>query len=146
MHLKEFNNLFLKTLTEILTKENNKEAILLSGFNIYFIKSNSNANASEFLDVIYSSNRLPHITSPTQLTSTSYILTDNITSNININTSGIIINKISEYLGCFLIIPNCFYPYNSKKGIFQMNSINFKEHKFLSDLKKIDCRCFVTWL
>ena len=136
MHLKKFNNLFLKTLTEILTKENNKEAILLTGFNIYFIKSNSNANAPEFLDVIYSRNRLPHITPPTQLTSTSHILTDSITSNININTLGNIINKISDHFGCFLIIPNCSYSYNSKKGIFQMSSINFKEQKFLSNLKK----------
>ena len=65
MHLKEFNNLFLKSLTERLTKENNKEVILLGDFNTDLIKSNSNANASEFLDLIYCSNLLPHITSPT---------------------------------------------------------------------------------
>ena len=40
MHLKEFNNLFLKSLTERLTKENNKEVILLGDFNIDLIKSN----------------------------------------------------------------------------------------------------------
>ena len=69
MHPKEFNDLLLKSLTERLTKENNKEVILLGDFNIDLIKSNSNANTSELLDVIYSSNFLPHITSPTQLTS-----------------------------------------------------------------------------
>ena len=65
MHPKEFIDLFLKSLTERLTKENNKEVILLGDFNTDLIKSNSNANASEFLDLIYCSNLLPHITSPT---------------------------------------------------------------------------------
>ena len=65
MHPKEFNDLFLKSLTERLTKENNKEVVLLGDFNIDLIKLNSNANASEFIDIIYSSNLLPHITSPT---------------------------------------------------------------------------------
>ena len=52
MHPKEFNDLFLKSLTKRLTKENKKEVILLGDFNIYLIKSNSNANASEFFDII----------------------------------------------------------------------------------------------
>ena len=64
MHPKEFNDLFLKSLTERLTKENNKEVILIGDFNIDLIKSNSNANASEFLDVICSSNHLLFITLP----------------------------------------------------------------------------------
>ena len=65
MHSKEFNDLFLKSLTERLTKENTKKyIILLADFNIDLIKSNSNANASESLDVIYSGNLLPHITLP----------------------------------------------------------------------------------
>ena len=107
MHLKEFNDLFLKSLTERLTKENNKEVILMGDFNIDLIKSNSNANASEFLDVIYSSNLLPHITSPTRLTSRSHTLIDNIFSNINEEcTSDNIINTISDHLGQFLITPN----------------------------------------
>ena len=121
------------------TYQYKKEVILLGDFNIDLIKSNSNANASEFLDVIYSSNLLPHITSPTQLTSRSHTLIDNIFSNINEEcTSGNIINTISDHLGQFLIIPNCSYSYNSKKEIFQRNFKNFKEQNFLSDLKKID--------
>ena len=46
MHPKEFNDLFLKSLTERLTKQNNKEVILLDDFNNDLIKSNWNANAS----------------------------------------------------------------------------------------------------
>ena len=72
----------------------------MGDFNIDLIKSNSNANASEFLDVIYSSNLLPHITSPTRLTSRSHNLIDNIFSNINEEcTSGNIINTILDHLG-----------------------------------------------
>ena len=52
MHPKEFNDLFLKYQTKKLTKENKKEVILMGDFNSNLIKSNSNANASEFLDVI----------------------------------------------------------------------------------------------
>ena len=119
MYPKEFNDLFLKSLRERLTKENNKEVILLGDFNIDLIKSNLNANASEFFDVIYTSNLLPHITSPTRLTSRSQTLIDNIFSNINGEcTSGNIINTISDHLGQFLVIPNCSYSYNSKKEIF----------------------------
>ena len=54
----EFNDLFLKSLTERLTNENDKEVILLGVFNNDLIKSNSNANASEFFDIIYSRNLL----------------------------------------------------------------------------------------
>ena len=46
MYPKEFNDLFLKSLTERLTKEN-KEVVLLGDFNLF--KSNSNANAPMFL-------------------------------------------------------------------------------------------------
>ena len=100
MHPKEFNHLTERLLTERLTKENNKEVILRGDFNIDFIMSNSKANASEFLDVIYSSNLLPHITSPTQFTSRSHTLIDNIFSNINEEcTSGNIINTILDHLG-----------------------------------------------
>ena len=139
MHRKEFNDLFLKSLTKrLIYQKKKKEVILLGDFNIDLIKSNSNANASEFLDVIYSSNLLPHITSPTQLTSRSHTLIDNIFSNINEEcTSGNIINTISDHLGQFLIIPNCSYSYNSKKEIFQRNFKDFKDQNFLSDLKKL---------
>ena len=126
MHHKEFNDLFLKSLTERPTRENNKEIILMGDFNIDLVKSNSNANASKFLDVIYSSNLLPHITSLTRLTSRS--LMDNIFSNINEEcTSGNIISTISDHLGQFLIIPNHSYSNNSRKEIFQSNFKNFKE-------------------
>ena len=132
MHPKEFNDLFLKSLTQRLTKENNKEVTLLGDFNIDLFKSNSNANLSEFIDVIYSSNLLPFITSTTRLTSRSHTLIDNITSNINEEfTSGNIINTVSDHFGQFLIILELFiYLCNYKKEIFQRNFKNFKKKTF----------------
>ena len=69
MHSQEFNSLFLKSFTNKLSKESKKEIILLGDFNMDLIKTNTNNNGSEFLDIIYSSYLIPHITSPTRLTS-----------------------------------------------------------------------------
>ena len=116
MHPKEFNNLFLKSLTNKLNKENNKEIILLGDFNIDLIKTNSNNNAPEFLDIIYSSYLIPHITSPTRLTGRSHTLIDNIMSNVITEDaiSGNIINTIPDHLGQFLILPYHSITSNSK--------------------------------
>ena len=107
MHPQEFNSLFLKSLTNKLSKESNKEIILLGDFNIDLIKTNTNNNASEFLDRIYSSYLIPHITSLTRLTSSSHTLIDNMISNVIIEDtiSGNIMNTISDHLGQFLILP-----------------------------------------
>ena len=130
MHPKEFNNLFSKCLTERLIKEYNKKVILLGDFIIVLIKSNSNANASEFLDVIYPRNPFAHITSSTRLTSRSHTLIENIISNINEErTSGNTMNTISDHLAQFPITPNCCYSYNSKIEIFQSSVKNFKENQ-----------------
>ena len=107
MHPQEFNSLFLKSLTNKLSKESNKKIIILGDFNIDLIKTNTNNNASEFLDRIYSSYLIPHITSPTRLTSSSHTLIDNMISNVIIEDtiSGNIMNTISDHLGQFLILP-----------------------------------------
>ena len=111
MHQKEFNNFFLKSLTNKLNKESNKEILLLDDFNIDLIKTNSINNASEFLDIIYSSYLIPYITSPTGLTSRSHSLIDNIISNVITEDaiSGNIINTISDHLGQFLILPYYYH-------------------------------------
>ena len=128
MHSKGFHDLFLKSSTERLTKENSKEIILLGDFKTDLAKSTSNANASEFLDVIYSNNLLSHITSPNRLRSRSHTIIDNIISNINEEcTSGYIrsFRSISYYSKLFLLM-------HLQKSDFK----NFKEQNFISDLKK----------
>ena len=131
MHPQEFNSLFLKSLTNKLSKESNKKIIILGDFNIDLIKTNTNNNASEFLDIIYSSYLIPHITSPTRLTSRSHTLIDNTISNVitEDTISGNIINKISDHLGQFLILPYHSITSNSKQEILHRNFKNFSKKK-----------------
>ena len=48
MHRSEFNDEYLKPLSEKLISEN-KEVILIGDFNIDLLKSDSNKNVSDFL-------------------------------------------------------------------------------------------------
>ena len=96
MYSKEFDDLLLKPLTEQLTKEDNRDEILLGDFNIDLMQKNSKANALEFLDIICSGKYVPHSTSPSRLTSRNHAFIDNIYSNINEECiSGNVINAIS---------------------------------------------------
>ena len=67
-----------------------------------------NQNVSDFLDIIYSTNLVPNITSPTRLTSQSQTLIDNIFSSI-INDDCVadnLISPISDHHEKILILPN----------------------------------------
>ena len=132
MHQKEFNNLFLKSLSDKLNKTNNKEIMLTDvDFNIDLIKTNSNNNnASEFFDIIYSSYLIPHITSSvTRLTSRSHTLIDNIMNNVVLEDAilGNFVNTISDHLGKFLIKPYQSIISNSKPEFFQRNLSKFQQ-------------------
>ena len=70
MQQSEFNDEYLKPLSEKLISEN-KEVILLGDFNIDLLKCDLNKNVSDFLDIMYSTNLRPNITSPTRLISRS---------------------------------------------------------------------------
>ena len=130
MNPQEFNSLSLKSLTNKLSKESNKEIILLGDFNIDFIKTNTNNNASEFLDIIYSSYLIPHITCSTRLTNRIHTLIDNIISNvITEDTISRNINTMSDHLGQFLILPYHSITSNSKQEILQRNFKNFSKKK-----------------
>ena len=81
MQHNEFNDEYLKPLPEKLIGEN-KEYILLGDFSIDLLKCDSNKNVSDFLDIIYSTNLLPNITSFTRLSSRSQISIDNILNSV----------------------------------------------------------------
>ena len=70
MQQSEFNDEYLKPLSEKSISEN-KEVILLGDFNIDLLKYDLNKNVSDFLDIMYSTNLRPSITSPTRLISRS---------------------------------------------------------------------------
>ena len=77
MEVNQFNSLFLNTITEKLLAEKNKEIVLLGDLSINLLKY-ENHKAADFLDQIYSTSLVPHITSPTRITSFSRTLIDNI--------------------------------------------------------------------
>ena len=81
MQQSEFNDEHLKPLSEKLICEN-KEVMLLGDFNIDLLKCDSNKNVSDFLNIVYSTNPLPNITSPTRLTSQNQTFLDNIFSSV----------------------------------------------------------------
>ena len=112
MQHSEFNDKYLKPLSEKLISEN-KEVILLGDFNI--------ENVSDFLDIIYSTNLVPNLNSPTRLTIQSQTLIDNIFSSI-INDeciAGNLISPISDHHQQFLIITSYTITQNSKKDLYK---------------------------
>ena len=134
-----FNDEYLKLLSEKLISEN-KEVMLLGDFNIDLLKCDSNKNVSDFFDIIYSTNLVPNITSPTRLTSQRQILIDNIFSSI-INDdciAGNLISPISDNHAQFLIIPNCTITQNSKKDLYKRNFKHFSSKRFIADLLKVN--------
>ena len=78
MEVNQFNSLFLNTITEKLLAEKNKEIVLLGDLSINLLKYEKDHNSADFLDQIYSTSLVPHITSPTRITSFSRTLIDNI--------------------------------------------------------------------
>ena len=137
MQHSEFNDEYLKPLSEKLISEN-KEVILLGDFNIDLLKCDSNKNVSDFLDIIYSTNLIPNITSHTRLTCGSQTLIDNIFSSI-INDNcivGNLISPISEQHAQFLIIANYTVTQNSKKDLYKQKFKHFSSKKFIMDFGK----------
>ena len=118
----EFNDEYLKPLSEKLISEN-KEVILLGDFNIDLLKCDSNKNVSDFLDIIYSTNLVPNITSPTRSTTLGQTLIDNIFSSFISDDciAGNLISRISDHHAQFLIIPNYTITQNSKKDLYKQN-------------------------
>ena len=135
MQHSEFDDEYLKPLSEKLISENK---VILLDFNIDLLcdQCDSNKNVSDFLDMRYSTNLVPNITSPTRLLSWSQTLIDNIFSSI-INDdciAGNLISPISDHHAQFLIIPNYTKTQNSKKDFYKPNFKHFSSKKFIMDL------------
>ena len=139
MQQSEFNDEYLKLLSEKLISEN-KEVILLGDFNIDLLKCDSNKNVSDFLDIIYSTNLLPKITSSTRLTSRNQTFIDNIFRSV-INDdciAGNLISPISDHHAQFLVTPNYTITQNSRKDIYKQTFKHFSSKKFITDLEKVN--------
>ena len=86
MHLDEFNDNYLNTLLDKISKEN-KSVFLLGDFNADLLKYDKHAPTNQFLDSLSSHMFLPHIVQPIRVRTASKTLIDNIFSNIHTPSS-----------------------------------------------------------
>ena len=140
MEVNEFNSLFLNTLSENLFSEKNKKIVLLGDFNIDRLKYEKDHNATYFLDQMYSTSLVPHITSPTQINSRSRTQIDNIFStDISENViSENIVTSISNDLAQFLFLPIDQFKTNNNKNIFRRNLKSFNQQIFLENIQNLN--------
>ena len=124
MEVNEFNSLFLNTLSEKLLSEKNKEIVLLGDFNIDLLYEKDHY-AADFLDQMYSASLVPHLTSPTRITSHSRALIDNIFSADTSDNAmfGNIPRSVSD-----LFLPVDQFKMNNDKNIYQHNFEIFNQH------------------
>ena len=107
MDLDEFNDNYLNTLLDKISKEN-KSVFLLGDFNVDLLKYDKHAPTNEFLHSLSSHMFLPHIVQPIRISNTSKTLIDNIFSNIHTPSSalGNTTSSISDHLPQLLIVPD----------------------------------------
>ena len=100
----EFVDIHIQELLQKMSKED-KTIVLLGDFNIDLLKYDTNKDSTAFLDLMYTNFLLPYVTTPTQVTSHSETLIDNIFSNKIVDDliSGNIITTISDHYGQFLL-------------------------------------------
>ena len=140
MDIKEFNEDYLDHLMEKLAKEK-KDIYLTGDFNIDLMKTEEVSSISDFLDTLTSNMFVPHIISPTRITSTSSTLIDNIFSNsLNFmdGISGNLTISISDHLAQFLIIPKKHPKTPKKQNLYKRDTKNFDREKFILDLQAIE--------
>ena len=138
MDTREFNNIYLSPLLEKISFEK-KPTILMGDFNINLLNHATDADSSDFLDLMTSNSFAPCITRPTRVTSRSRTLIDNIFINsIHDNlTSGNLTTSISDHLPQFVLLPCTSEPL-PKKAIYRRNFKNFDSQNFILDLLGID--------
>ena len=107
--------------------------------NIDLLKCDASENVADFLDIVYSTNLHPNITSPTRLTSRSHTLIHkNFSRVINDDCiAGNLVSPISDHHVKFLIIPNYTTTQNSKNDFYKQNFRHFCFKNFITDLQKV---------
>ena len=140
MKYHKFNNDFMSTLFDKLTKEN-KPSVISGDFNLNLIKYTQNRGVNQFLENILSNNFIPHITLPTRVTEKSATLIDNIfTNNYEHNcVSGNITTYISGHLPQFLSIEDLKQTPNKEIPTIRFRDYkNFNDDAFKAELSELD--------
>ena len=134
-----FNFDYLQPLIDKLSIEN-KNIILLGGFNVDLLHYESNNSTREFLDLMFSASLTLQITIPTRSTVRSRTLIDNIfTNSVEENsTSGNLECCISDHLAQFLIFPNQRVLQQNNHTKYKRSYKNLDNSKFKNELQNID--------
>ena len=131
MEENEFHSLFLNTLSKSWFQRKTKK---------FYLKYEKYHNETDFLDQMYPTSLVTHVTSPTRITSHSRTLIDNIfLMGISKNAmSGNIVTSISDPLSQFLFLPNDQFKTNDDKNIYQRNFKSFNQQIFLEDIQTLN--------
>ena len=139
MEINEFHRLFLNTLRKNLLLEKNKEIVLLCDLNIDLLKYEKDHNAVDFLDQMYSTSLVRHITSPTWINSCSRTLIEIFSTDISENPiSENILTSISDHLVQFLFLPIDQFKTNDNKNICQRNFKSFNQQISHEDIQNLN--------
>ena len=105
-HIRYFINEFSTVILSI--EKSNINNNLAGDYNLNLLKINEMAICSEFFDLLTAHSLFPQITLPTGLSRSNGSLIDNIfckfQSSTSTATSGILINKLSDHLPCFILL------------------------------------------
>ena len=138
---KSFNEIYLQSLLENLSKENKKNILIAGDFNMNLLNADSDNDVYEYLETMTSNFLLPSISLPTRIQGNSETLIDNIFSN-SINPdiiSGNLNIGISDHLPSFIMVPNSNQNHLPKKhNIFTRDTKNLNPESLLGDFTNIN--------
>ena len=134
-------NTFINDINAIFCEINSQNSIklLLGDFNIDLLKINQKSFIKDFLDNIFTLGLCPSITLPTRLTDTSATLIDNVFSNINFQSSGLLVSNLSDHFPYFYTIQTSHtVKNNAKKYIYYRKEDDNHIQKIYNDLESLD--------
>ena len=137
-HPKQKLSEFCKRFESTIEKMNSRKLMYYIGgdFNADLLKSNSDINIKDFMNLTYSLGCIPLITHPTRITSTSSTLLDHVYTNnvVGEHKSFILVEDVSDHLPV-LVCSNLSLPKSEKSTVTLVRDTkNFEVEKFLDKL------------
>ena len=137
-HPKQKLSEFCKSFESTIEKLNSRKLMYYIGgdFNADLLKSNSDINIKDFMNLTYSLGCIPLITHSTRITTTSSTLLDHVYTN-NVegeHKSFILVEDVSDHLPV-MVCSNLSLPKSEKSAVTLIRDTkNFEEEKFLDKL------------
>ena len=137
-HPKQKLSEFCKSFESTIEKLNSRKLMYYIGgdFNADLLKSNSDINIKDFMNLTYSLGCIPLITHPTRITTTSSTLLDHVYTNnvVGEHKSFILVEDVSDHLPV-MVYSNLSLPKSEKSTVTLIRDAkNFEVEKFLDKL------------